>query len=197
MINLISKEFKELVISFPPNKFGFNNIAAKEYEENTPEKLFDKETAKKLASSPYPNLEFNEWNAILEDDPTVERPWTIDMVRKTRAYKNGEIIEPSDEIKRQQRISSGDISGIKPEDFNKKYKYYSDGFKAFQKASVFNTTEECAEFIGAMNEIVQIYDIVNVSVPKLKDYSKSHVAELKATQTLIAVAIEDFFIKGS
>lgn len=193
MIELISTEFKELVISFPPTKFGYNLVNAKEYEKNTPDKLFDEDVAKSLSKSSYPNLEFHDWRAYIEEEPTPDKPWSLDLIRKTRAYSQGQIIEPSDAIKRQQRIDTGEISAIKPDDFNKKYKIYLEGFEVLKKENTFNTTEECTEFIGAMDEIVNIYDIVNVVVPKPKPYTKSHVAEIKATKVLILVAIEDFF----
>lgn len=204
---------REMSVAFPPKYFGPNRVPAEKYYKDTVElvkkkynvkesnpkfdELFNREFDKKkydgLTQPFYDNMEFTDWSFTLEDSPTPECPWTIEMVRETMAYKQGRILEPSQEEREIVRKSTGEVSAIPPENFKADYVTCLGEFEFIQKTIKFETQEEGHEYKKGLNEIIEKYRIVNVPMPEYRDDIKKYAKELNASRVLIEMALDEVF----
>ena len=190
MDKVIYAKFREHSIVFPENKFGYNYIPALEYEKNA--KIKDDDKYKSLVE-PYPHLNFKDNIAIIKEEPDVDFPWTIEMVRKTESYKNGEIWEEGDEQVEAKRVASGIPSYLKPEDFNDNYKDYQKIYKYLTFKFKGQSIEDCHEMENALKDTIKRFRIVNVAMPEYKQDVPKFAKLLEAKRVEVESIVEDLF----
>lgn len=175
---------------FPVNKFGYNELPAREYEKRA--KIKDDKKYKELVE-PYPHLSFVDHMATIKGNPDVDSPWDIDMIRDTMSYKNGEIWEEGDEQREAKRVATGIPSYLTPEDFNDNHPDYLKAFKFLNHKFKGQTKEECDDFYGILEDTVKRYRIVNVALPSFNNNVPKFAKLLESKRVEIEALIEDLF----
>jgi hypothetical protein len=174
-------------IDFPPNKFGFNDLEAKLVKEKN--KDIGDDVLKSMIK-PFPHLKFFGQYTV-SDEPSIEKPWTIKMVRDTQAYKDGKVWELSNEQQDQIRKSNPYPSLVAPENFKKNIHEYIDGIEFLKKPFKGKKKEECDEYLLTLKKVIGIYRIVNLTIPQEQENIEKYAKLLEASRVQIESLLEE------
>lgn len=185
---------KGLRIDFPANKFGYNDIEYKKIKGKNPG--LDDNTLRQYIK-PFPHMVFKDGQFIVTSEETIENPWSIDMVRETKAYKDGDVWELSQEHVDAIRSNDPHASMIIPSDYNDKIlehkpqiNFLKEKFKVDFKDQK-KAKEECDHYLLTLQKAMKIYRIVNISLPKETKNLKTYAALLEACRVQIEGLFEE------
>jgi hypothetical protein len=196
-------------IDFPPNKFGYNDLEARNIKRlnNDADESLWKNTIK-----PYPHLKFRGSQAVVVDrqsieeafkngddeaiDNCIQNPWTIEMIRKTKAYKDGDVWELTFDQVDQIRKMNPYPSKILPEDFHIKKNEHKNDIEFLRKhfytpATKDITKEICDDYCLKLQAAIEKYRIVNVPLPQEHEDVKKYAKLLEASRIQIEMLFDD------
>lgn len=200
MSELLFSKIRNFSVTFPENMFGLNHVAADKYKKDCElnGRPFDENKYKKMVQ-PYSALYFENNTAKVassEDEATVDMPWTFDMVKELRAYKEGSIRAQTLEQKEIARKASGIEDAIPPEDFEENFARHRKAYDALCKVFKAEMKEECDRYIKTIKEhIIQPFSVVNVALPEYKNNVPKYVKSINRKREDLVDLIEPFFIK--
>jgi len=198
MTELLFSKVRSLSVTFPEDQFQLSEVEAEEYKRNVSEEGFSKDVYRKKIK-PYPHLFFE--NNIAEvasskSEVTSKMPWTIDMVRQLRAFKDGGIKCQTAEQKDIARKATGKELFDSPEDFTDNFNVYKKAYEALCKPFKAETREECEEYIKRIQDkIIKPFSIVNVAIPEFKNNVPKFVKAIDLKRQTLAILIEELFEK--